>query len=152
MESFPLHQHPEYLDECVNILNEEWPRSKTARFVSLMSTICDVDRGTNRRNVGYAKTVRWGAWGCFTNVAGGRVRTVQRKRTVCAANKAVISPCKHATCQTKMFVNAQGSSTKVTILTNDVLYYTVGSLNADILRYNTGWIFKVFSIQKGQNT
>lgn len=31
-EVVPLHKHSEHLDECANILNAEWPRSKAARL------------------------------------------------------------------------------------------------------------------------
>ena len=33
MEMRMLHNAPEYYERCADILNEEWPRSKTARFV-----------------------------------------------------------------------------------------------------------------------
>nr|XP_045582388.1 N-alpha-acetyltransferase 80-like [Procambarus clarkii] len=35
-----LHRHPEYTEDCMNILNEQWPRSKTIRLRSLHSS-CD---------------------------------------------------------------------------------------------------------------
>ena len=31
MDLLPLHQYPEYLESCADVLNEEWPRSKSAR-------------------------------------------------------------------------------------------------------------------------
>lgn len=31
----PLHRFPQYLSKCCDLLNEEWPRSKTARMMSL---------------------------------------------------------------------------------------------------------------------
>ena len=30
-EVLVLHKYPKYLDECADILNEEWKRSKSAR-------------------------------------------------------------------------------------------------------------------------
>lgn len=35
MELVELHNHPEFLDKCCNILNNEWKRSFTARAHSL---------------------------------------------------------------------------------------------------------------------
>lgn len=35
-----LHSHPEHIEECMKILNEQWPRSRTMRMRSL-STSCD---------------------------------------------------------------------------------------------------------------
>ncbi|XP_077493712.1 N-alpha-acetyltransferase 80 isoform X2 [Amblyomma americanum] len=35
MELVELHDHPEYINACCNILNNEWKRSHTARFHSL---------------------------------------------------------------------------------------------------------------------
>lgn len=35
MELVELHNHPEYINACCNILNNEWKRSHTARFHSL---------------------------------------------------------------------------------------------------------------------
>ncbi|VDI27135.1 Hypothetical predicted protein, partial [Mytilus galloprovincialis] len=35
-----LHKHNQYLEECASVLNEEWPRSKTARIHSLEKS-CD---------------------------------------------------------------------------------------------------------------
>ncbi|CAK1583954.1 unnamed protein product [Parnassius mnemosyne] len=36
----PLHKHPEYLKQCCEMINEEWPRSETARMMSLQAS-CD---------------------------------------------------------------------------------------------------------------
>ncbi|XP_069117725.1 N-alpha-acetyltransferase 80-like [Argopecten irradians] len=33
-----LHDYPQYMEECANILNEEWPRSKAARLHSLQKS------------------------------------------------------------------------------------------------------------------
>ncbi|XP_060068421.1 N-alpha-acetyltransferase 80-like [Ylistrum balloti] len=33
-----LHDYPQYLEECADILNEEWPRSKAARLHSLQKS------------------------------------------------------------------------------------------------------------------
>jgi hypothetical protein len=30
----PLHKRPDFLQQCCNLLNSEWKRSKTARYVS----------------------------------------------------------------------------------------------------------------------
>ncbi|KAK8403449.1 hypothetical protein O3P69_000488 [Scylla paramamosain] len=35
-----LHSHPEHIEECMKILNDQWPRSRTMRMRSL-STSCD---------------------------------------------------------------------------------------------------------------
>ncbi|VVD04371.1 unnamed protein product [Leptidea sinapis] len=35
-----LHNHPEYLEACCVMINEEWPRSRTARMMSLKAS-CD---------------------------------------------------------------------------------------------------------------
>lgn len=35
MELVELHNHPEYINACCNVLNSEWKRSHTARFHSL---------------------------------------------------------------------------------------------------------------------
>ncbi|KAK2145583.1 hypothetical protein LSH36_670g00041 [Paralvinella palmiformis] len=32
LKGLPLHDHPEWLEPCADVLNEEWPRSKTARL------------------------------------------------------------------------------------------------------------------------
>ncbi|CAL1544425.1 unnamed protein product [Lymnaea stagnalis] len=40
MEVLPLHKHKEYLETCIEILNEFWPRSKSAREHSLNQS-CD---------------------------------------------------------------------------------------------------------------
>ncbi|XP_050688161.1 N-alpha-acetyltransferase 80-like [Eriocheir sinensis] len=33
-----LHSHPEYMEDCVKILNDQWPRSKTLRMRTLKSS------------------------------------------------------------------------------------------------------------------
>lgn len=35
-----LHKHPHYLKQCCKMINEEWPRSETARMMSLQAS-CD---------------------------------------------------------------------------------------------------------------
>ncbi|CAH4038162.1 unnamed protein product [Pieris brassicae] len=40
LQVLPLHKHPQYLEACVEMINEEWPRSKTARMMSLTAS-CD---------------------------------------------------------------------------------------------------------------
>ncbi|KRX93474.1 N-acetyltransferase 6 [Trichinella pseudospiralis] len=35
MEVYPLHSHLEYTDECIKLLNAEWPRSSHSRIHSL---------------------------------------------------------------------------------------------------------------------
>ncbi|XP_072929654.1 N-alpha-acetyltransferase 80 [Epargyreus clarus] len=35
-----LHEHPQYLKECCVLINQEWPRSETARMMSLQAS-CD---------------------------------------------------------------------------------------------------------------
>lgn len=35
-----LHKHPEYLRPCCELINDEWPRSETARMMSLQAS-CD---------------------------------------------------------------------------------------------------------------
>ncbi|XP_049878232.1 N-alpha-acetyltransferase 80 [Pectinophora gossypiella] len=35
-----LHKHPEFTRECCDMINEEWPRSETARMMSLRAS-CD---------------------------------------------------------------------------------------------------------------
>lgn len=35
-----LHKHPEFLKECCDLINDEWPRSETARMMSLQAS-CD---------------------------------------------------------------------------------------------------------------
>ncbi|XP_026754578.1 N-alpha-acetyltransferase 80 [Galleria mellonella] len=35
-----LHYYPEYLKQCCDLINEEWPRSETARMMSLQAS-CD---------------------------------------------------------------------------------------------------------------
>lgn len=40
LEVLPIHQHPEYLEPCCKLINEEWKRSDTARLHSLTSS-CD---------------------------------------------------------------------------------------------------------------
>lgn len=35
-----LHQHPELMKQCCDLVNDEWPRSETARMLSLR-TSCD---------------------------------------------------------------------------------------------------------------
>lgn len=35
-----LHEHPEYLKPCCELINDEWPRSETARMMSLQAS-CD---------------------------------------------------------------------------------------------------------------
>lgn len=35
LEVFPIHNRPEYKEKCCTLINAEWPRSKTARMVSL---------------------------------------------------------------------------------------------------------------------
>uniref|UniRef100_A0A915L5I4 N-acetyltransferase domain-containing protein n=1 Tax=Romanomermis culicivorax TaxID=13658 RepID=A0A915L5I4_ROMCU len=35
LEFIPLHDAPQYMDECITILNEEWPRSYNFRLLSL---------------------------------------------------------------------------------------------------------------------
>lgn len=39
-EAVPLHQHKHYANTCIDILNDEWPRSKAARHHSLEKS-CD---------------------------------------------------------------------------------------------------------------
>lgn len=41
LEVLLLHQHPDYLNECCNLINDEWPRSETARMNSLLAS-CDI--------------------------------------------------------------------------------------------------------------
>ncbi|CAG9565726.1 unnamed protein product [Danaus chrysippus] len=36
----PLHKFPQYLKPCCDLINEEWPRSETARMMSLQAS-CD---------------------------------------------------------------------------------------------------------------
>ncbi|XP_023016303.2 N-alpha-acetyltransferase 80 [Leptinotarsa decemlineata] len=36
----PLHKHQEYLNDCCDLINDEWKRSKTARLHSLQNS-CD---------------------------------------------------------------------------------------------------------------
>lgn len=33
-----LHEHPEYLKPCCELINDEWPRSETARMMSLQAS------------------------------------------------------------------------------------------------------------------
>lgn len=40
LEILPIHRHPEYLEACCKLINEEWKRSDTARLHSLNSS-CD---------------------------------------------------------------------------------------------------------------
>ncbi|XP_075228561.1 N-alpha-acetyltransferase 80 isoform X2 [Lycorma delicatula] len=40
LQVFPLHKHNEYINECVRLLNSEWPRSETARLRSFQAS-CD---------------------------------------------------------------------------------------------------------------
>ncbi|CAK1547492.1 unnamed protein product [Leptosia nina] len=40
LQVFPLHKHPQYLEACCEMINEEWPRSRTARMLSLTAS-CD---------------------------------------------------------------------------------------------------------------
>ncbi|XP_038207046.1 N-alpha-acetyltransferase 80 [Zerene cesonia] len=35
-----LHKHPEFLEACCEMINDEWPRSRTARMMSLTAS-CD---------------------------------------------------------------------------------------------------------------
>ncbi|CAD0204107.1 unnamed protein product [Chrysodeixis includens] len=35
-----LHEHPQYLKPCCELINDEWPRSETARMMSLQAS-CD---------------------------------------------------------------------------------------------------------------
>lgn len=38
LKVLPLHKHPEYLRACCEMINEEWPRSETARMMSLQAS------------------------------------------------------------------------------------------------------------------
>lgn len=55
-----LHKHPEYLKECVDLINDEWPRSETARIMSLQAS-CDnlptslIILNENKEVVGHCK-------------------------------------------------------------------------------------------------
>lgn len=40
LQVLPLHKHPQYLEACVEMINDEWSRSKTARMMSLTAS-CD---------------------------------------------------------------------------------------------------------------
>ncbi|XP_023714678.1 N-alpha-acetyltransferase 80 isoform X5 [Cryptotermes secundus] len=40
LEVVEIHHHPQLLEQCCDILNMEWPRSKTVRLRSLMMS-CD---------------------------------------------------------------------------------------------------------------
>jgi len=31
MEVFEIHRYPQFMDQCCDLINMEWPRSKTAR-------------------------------------------------------------------------------------------------------------------------
>ncbi|RWS06288.1 N-acetyltransferase 6-like protein [Dinothrombium tinctorium] len=59
-----LHTNNEYLNECVAILNEEWPRSETARLHSLQKS-CDnlpisliLADSTHKRVIGHVRISR----------------------------------------------------------------------------------------------
>ena len=38
LKGLPLHEHPEWMEPCADVLNEEWPRSKTARLITTYPT------------------------------------------------------------------------------------------------------------------
>lgn len=40
LEVLPIHKHPQYLKSCCHLINDEWPRSETARMMSLKAS-CD---------------------------------------------------------------------------------------------------------------
>lgn len=40
LKVLPLHKYPEYLKETCDLINDEWPRSETARMMSLQAS-CD---------------------------------------------------------------------------------------------------------------
>lgn len=40
LKVLPIHKYPEYLKQCCHLINEEWPRSETARMITLESS-CD---------------------------------------------------------------------------------------------------------------
>jgi N-acetylglutamate synthase-like GNAT family acetyltransferase len=35
---FPIHKRPEFIDQCIHLINSEWPRSRVARLWSLESS------------------------------------------------------------------------------------------------------------------
>ncbi|CAG9769335.1 unnamed protein product [Ceutorhynchus assimilis] len=55
----PLHKHPQYLQECCELLNSEWKRSLTARLHSLESSCDDLPVSfillQNNRLIGHLK-------------------------------------------------------------------------------------------------
>lgn len=38
LQVLPIHQHPEYLKGCCELINDEWPRSETARMMTLQAS------------------------------------------------------------------------------------------------------------------
>ncbi|KAI5633740.1 acetyltransferase (GNAT) family domain-containing protein [Phthorimaea operculella] len=40
LQVLPLHRHPEFTKDCCDMINDEWPRSETARMMSLQAS-CD---------------------------------------------------------------------------------------------------------------
>lgn len=40
LQVVPLHKYPQYLRPCCELINDEWPRSETARMMSLQAS-CD---------------------------------------------------------------------------------------------------------------
>lgn len=38
LQVLPLHKHPQYLRACCELINDEWPRSETARMMSLQAS------------------------------------------------------------------------------------------------------------------
>lgn len=67
MELVELHNHPEYINACCNILNNEWKRSHAARYHSLSKSSSDLpvslalvrhQEGLDGQVVGHAKLCR----------------------------------------------------------------------------------------------
>ncbi|XP_065307573.1 N-alpha-acetyltransferase 80 [Dermacentor albipictus] len=67
MELVELHNHPEYINACCNILNNEWKRSHAARYHSLIKSSSNLpvslalvrcQEGLDGQVVGHAKLCR----------------------------------------------------------------------------------------------
>ncbi|KRY31190.1 Indoleamine 2,3-dioxygenase 1 [Trichinella spiralis] len=64
MEVYPLHSHLEYIDECIKLLNAEWPRSSHSRIHSLAKSNDHLPvslvlvRTSDQRLLGHARLCR----------------------------------------------------------------------------------------------
>lgn len=38
LQVVPIHKHPEYMKGCCDLINDEWPRSETARMMTLQAS------------------------------------------------------------------------------------------------------------------